>query len=71
MIVPAADNPMPMPLMRARVTRAVRGTLRLTADGRVLWSKAGRFLPERRLTIPTAKIPRSGAAEIAVELIED
>jgi len=71
MIVPAADNRTPMPLMRARVTRAVRGTLRLTVDSRVLWSKAGRFLPERRLTIPTVKIPRSGAADISVELIED
>jgi NADPH-dependent 2,4-dienoyl-CoA reductase/sulfur reductase-like enzyme len=70
-IVPRDDSPTPMPLMRARVTHAARGKLRLSVDGREVWSRSGKFLPERRLTIPTARIPRSGAAEIAVELIED
>lgn len=70
-IVPQADGRTPMPLMRARVIRTARGRLRLTVDGREIWSRSGKFLPERRLTIPTAKIPRAGAAEIAVELIED
>jgi hypothetical protein len=70
-IVPCAGNPVPMPLMRARVTRAVCGKLRLTVDGREIWSRSGKFLPERRLTIPTARIPQSGVTDIAVELIED
>jgi thioredoxin reductase len=69
-IVRSADSRIPMPLMCARVIRAVRGKLRLTVDGREIWSRSGMFLPERRLTIPTAKIPRAGAADIAVELIE-
>ena len=69
-IVPMDDNRTPMPLMRARVTRAAHGRLRLTVDGREVWSRSGKFLPERRLTIPTAKIPRTGVADIAVELLE-
>lgn len=70
-IVPSADSPMPLPLIRARVSRAARGRLRLTVDGREIWSRSGAFLPERRLTIPTARIPRTGAADISVELIEN
>ena len=70
-IVPSAGGPVPMPLIRARVTRAARGKLRLTVDGREIWSRSGSFLPERRLTIPTARIPPSGVTDIAVELIED
>jgi NADPH-dependent 2,4-dienoyl-CoA reductase/sulfur reductase-like enzyme len=70
-IVPCPGSPVPMPLMRARVSRAARGKLRLTVDGREVWSRSGKFLPERRLTIPTTRIPRSGIADIAVELIED
>jgi hypothetical protein len=60
-----------MPLMHARVIRAARGKLRLTVDGREIWSRGGKFLPERRLTIPTSRIPNSGIADIAVDLIED
>ncbi len=70
-IVPCAGSPVPTPPMRARVGRAARGKLALTVDGREIWSHRGKFLPERRLTIPTARIPRSGIADIAVELIED
>jgi thioredoxin reductase len=70
-IVPCADSRTPLPLMRARVMRAARGKLRLTVDGREVWSRSGKFLPERRLTIPTAKIPKAGAADIALDLIED
>ncbi len=68
--VPFAGSPVPVPPMRARVSRAARGKLRLTVDGREIWSRSGKFLPERRLTIPTTRIPRSGIADIAVELIE-
>ena len=70
-IVPSAGSPEPMPLMRARVARAARGKLRLTVDGREIWSRSGKFLPERRLTISTSRMPNSGIADIAVELIED
>jgi NADPH-dependent 2,4-dienoyl-CoA reductase/sulfur reductase-like enzyme len=69
-IVPCGDSRLPMLLIRARVTRAARGSLRLSVDGREIWSRTGRFLPERRLTIPTSRIPRSGVADIAVDLIE-
>jgi NADPH-dependent 2,4-dienoyl-CoA reductase/sulfur reductase-like enzyme len=70
-IVPSADSHMPIPLMRARVTRTARGRLRLIVDGREIWSRSRKFLPERRLTIPTARVPRNGVTTIAVELIED
>ena len=43
----------------------------LTIDGQELWARSGKFLPERRLTIPTSGIPNSGITDIAVDLIED
>jgi thioredoxin reductase len=71
MIVPTNDSRTPVPPLRARVTRTVRGTLRLAVDGKVIWSRSGMFLPERRLTIPTGRISRSGFSDIAVELVEN
>jgi NADPH-dependent 2,4-dienoyl-CoA reductase/sulfur reductase-like enzyme len=61
----------PMPPLRARVTRAARGRLRLLVDGRELWSHRAKLLPERRITIPTDRVPPIGAHSIHVELIED
>jgi hypothetical protein len=61
----------PPPFLRARVSRAVRGRLRLLVDGRELWSRRARLLPERRITIPTDRLPPIGARSIHVELIED
>jgi hypothetical protein len=60
-----------MPPLRARVTRAARGRLRLLVDGRELWSHRAKLLPERRITIPTDRVPPIGAHSIHVELIED
>jgi hypothetical protein len=59
------------PPLRARVSRAARGRLRLLVDGRELWSHRVRLLPERRITIPTDRLPPVGAQSIHVELIED
>jgi NADPH-dependent 2,4-dienoyl-CoA reductase/sulfur reductase-like enzyme len=59
------------PPLRARVSRAARGRLRLLVDGRELWSRRARLLPERRITIPTGRLPPIGAQSIHVELIED
>jgi NADPH-dependent 2,4-dienoyl-CoA reductase/sulfur reductase-like enzyme len=70
-IVPCAAGPVPMPPLRARVSRAISGRLRLSVDGREVWSRSGKFLPERRLTIPTVRIPSSGITDIAVDLIEE
>jgi hypothetical protein len=61
----------PPPRLRARVSRAARGRLRLLVDGRELWSHRVRLLPERRITIPTDRLPPVGAQSIHVELIED
>ena len=61
----------PMPPLRARVSRAARGRLRLLVDGRELWSHRVKLLPERRITIPTDRLPPVGAQAIHVELIED
>jgi len=61
----------PIPPLRARVSRAARGRLRLLVDGRELWSHRVKLLPERRITIPTDRLPPVGAQSIHVELIED
>jgi len=59
------------PPLCARVSRAARGRLRLLVDGRELWSHRVNLLPERRITIPTDRLPPVGAQQIHVELIED
>ncbi len=59
------------PPLRARVGRAARGRLRLLGDGRELWSHRVNLLPERRITIPTDRLPPAGLRQIHVELIED
>jgi NADPH-dependent 2,4-dienoyl-CoA reductase/sulfur reductase-like enzyme len=61
----------PPPPFRARVSRAARGRLRLLVDGRELWSRGVNLLPERRITIPTDRLPPIGARSIHVDLIED
>ena len=69
----AAQMPIaePPPLLRARVGRAARGRLRLLVDGRELWSRSVNLLPERRISIPSDRLPPTGLQEIHVELIED
>src|SRR5262249_7342282 len=61
----------PPPLLRARVNRAARGRLRLLVDGRELWSRRANLLPERRITIPTDRLPPVGARSIHVAIIHD
>jgi NADPH-dependent 2,4-dienoyl-CoA reductase/sulfur reductase-like enzyme len=61
----------PPPPLRARVSRAARGRLRLLVDGRELWSQRVNLLPERRITIPTDRLPPAGLRQIHVEIIED
>jgi len=60
----------PLPPLRARVSRAVRGRLRLLVDGREVWSHRVNLLPERRITIPTDRLPAIGAQSIHLDLIE-
>jgi thioredoxin reductase len=61
----------PMPPFRARVSRAARGRLRLLMDGRELWSRRVKLLPERRITIPSDRLPPIGVHSIHIDLIED
>lgn len=61
----------PTPPLRARVSRAARGRLRLLVDGREVWSHRATLLPERRITIPTDRLPAIGAQSIHVALSED
>ena len=67
--VPAAEVP---PLMlKTRAARAARGRLRLMADGRELWSHWMSILPERRISLPTDRLPREGARSVEVDFAED
>jgi len=61
----------PPPPLGARVSRAARGRLRMLVDGRQWWSHRVSLLPERRITIPTDRLPPAGAQQIHVEIIED
>jgi thioredoxin reductase len=58
-------------LMKARIQKQAAGRLRLSANGREIWSRRMTALPERRLSIPVASLPRGEADEIAVDFIEE
>ncbi len=58
-------------MLKARVSRSVRGRIRLMADGRERWSRPMTALPERRLSFPPSKLPRDGVDRITAEFIED
>jgi NADPH-dependent 2,4-dienoyl-CoA reductase/sulfur reductase-like enzyme len=58
-------------LLKARAARAARGRLRLLADGRELWGRRMAILPERRLSLPSDRLPRAGAGAITVDFVED
>ena len=58
-------------LLKARADRAARGQLRLLADGRELWSRRMRILPERRISLPVDRLPREGVGSISVEFEEE
>ena len=47
------------------------GRLRLMADGRELWSHRMSILPERRISLPTDRLPREGARSVEVDFAED
>ncbi len=57
-------------LMKARIQHPARGRLRLTANGRELWSRAMTALPERRLSIPVSRLPQGEVDDITVDFIE-
>jgi NADPH-dependent 2,4-dienoyl-CoA reductase/sulfur reductase-like enzyme len=57
-------------LFKARATRAAKGTLRLVADGKQLWSRRMAILPERRLALPLSRVPRAGVSRLTVEFEE-
>ena len=58
-------------LFKARAARAVRGRLRLMADGREVWSRRMHLLPERRISLPADRLPREGVTSIRVEFEEE
>jgi NADPH-dependent 2,4-dienoyl-CoA reductase/sulfur reductase-like enzyme len=58
-------------LLKARAERAARGRLRLLADGREVWSRRVSLLPERRISLPSDRLPRDGVASISVEFEEE
>ncbi len=58
-------------LMKARILSAARGRLRVSADGRQLWSRWMTALPERRLSLPIARLLPDDVNSVAVEFIKD
>jgi NADPH-dependent 2,4-dienoyl-CoA reductase/sulfur reductase-like enzyme len=58
-------------LLKARMTRAARGRLRLTADGKELWGRRMSALPERRLSLPVSLLPQGAAGSLAIDFQEE
>ena len=55
--------------LQLRVSKAVRGTLRLSVDGQSIWQHRTAVLPERRLLVPLNGLrisPRAQGVEISV-----
>lgn len=67
---PDPGLPLSRLLFWARSTAACRGQLVLSEGGRPLWRRSGHFLPERRIALPLAHLPRRGAEMLKLELIE-
>ncbi len=57
-------------MLKARVSRAARGRLRLVVNGREVWSRAIDALPERRIGLPARLVPIDELDSLAVELAE-
>ena len=58
-------------MLKARIARKATGRLRLLANGAELWSRAMTALPERRLSIPAARLPQGDPGNIAIDFIEE
>lgn len=58
-------------LLKARVTRQVRGRFRLLASGHEMWSRTMTALPERRLSIPVSCLPKGDVDDIAIDFVEE
>lgn len=54
--------------LQLRVLNATRGELRVTQNGATIWTRRGRFLPERRILIPFAAMPITDNTPISVTL---
>jgi hypothetical protein len=67
---PQANNALELSPIRARAARAARGQLRLLVDGREVWSRRLRLLPERRIEIPADRLPSAGCAAVHVDFLE-
>jgi hypothetical protein len=63
------DAPIDHPLLfKARVTRAVRGRLSVTVDGRTAWSRRISALPERRIAWKLPMSNMKACQQVTVEL---
>jgi NADPH-dependent 2,4-dienoyl-CoA reductase/sulfur reductase-like enzyme len=69
-LAPQANKILEHPPIRARAVRAARGQLRLLADGREVWSRRLRLLPERRIEIPADRLPSGGCAAVHIDFQE-
>ena len=58
-------------LFRARVSREVRGRLRLLVNGREAWSRRIHALPERRLRLPGRLVNPARLESVRVEIAPD
>lgn len=55
-------------LFKARAREAVKGTLRVLADGREIWSRPINVLPERRIAWRVPAVDLSGAHHLTIDL---
>jgi NADPH-dependent 2,4-dienoyl-CoA reductase/sulfur reductase-like enzyme len=58
-------------MLKARAERAARGRLRIMAEGRELWGRRMRILPERRIELPPDCLPRQVDKPLIVDFVED
>jgi len=69
-IVASPGEPLSDLMLKARVSRAARGRLRLVVNGREVWSCAIHALPERRIGLPARLVPVDDLDTLAVEMAE-
>ena len=58
-------------MLKARADRIARGRLRILAEGRELWSRRRRILPERRIELPADSLPPRCESPIVVDFVEE
>jgi len=62
------SNQPALPWFQLRMERAARGRLLLRLDNRTVWSKAGNWLPERRILVPIPEeATRAGLVQLSIE----